>query len=399
MSAAASNPYQPPVDFDLAAPQAGDDDANIPFCGSMTLEEGRQAEELLTGKPRGGTVSNGQILGLLGTAGMLLGMMAWEAIVYDEPDQLLEVALGGGSVAALAGACVFHRGRREAQNQQLKADQQGAFTVMAGRVTREGVDFLIEDFPVSYRWEDFAGIRLSRDTGILYVSYPKEVDYIAASMFSERRQWEQARERLQRCLPRLGRFPRLSGRRTSPRMTHISAGTQALNQEDWPRAVAEFEQALTIVPDDIQALRGRMVAAVAGGDVEQGWRAIQDVTTRGFEDAVTRRLRSGILILKRDYENALVDLNDLLQDLPEDPDLLRDRGLVYLKLGRVEDSLRDSQAALQRNAADFVAMNNLGAALLEAGRVDDAVDRLQAAIELAPPGFERPRELLAMAQA
>ena len=199
-------------------------------------------------------------------------------------------------------------------------------------------------------------------------------------------------------MPILGRISVFSIRKSSKPMVHIAAGTQALNRQQWEESLEHFEQALLLNLADAQTLGGKMVAAVGTQDTELSWRAIRDVVAGGVEDELARRLRARVLIDRGCFQEALDDLERLNEETPKDLDLIRDRGLVIYKLGRLQEALRDSETALKLNPKDILAMNNHGAALLDLGRPAEAVEYLEAAIELAPE-FERPRELLAKAQA
>jgi Flp pilus assembly protein TadD len=80
----------------------------------------------------------------------------------------------------------------------------------------------------------------------------------------------------------------------------------------------------------------------------------------------------------------------LIERDSDDSEVLRDRGLAYLKLGRLELALKDTDAALELAATDAVAWNNRGAILIELGRFDEATETLKKAVEL-DPGFDRPK--------
>lgn len=396
MTESATNPYQAPTE--AAGSTAIPVTEPISFGGSMTLEEGWQIDELLTGRQRGGTVSPGPVWGLAGAALLLTGILGWDALVYGEADMLLEMLAGVGLVGVALCVAVLHRARRTATHARLKDERSGAFSDIAGRVRSDGIDFLSGDLPVRYQWDDFVGAKLGRDAAVLYVSYPRELNYLAASMFSDPSGWEQAREAIRESVPLIGRFPRLSLREASPRMSFVTAGARALDESDWPAALAAFDNALAIAPDDAQALQGRLIAALGLQDIPLASEAAEQAASHGLQDCVTRRLRATVLLQCDDYAGAFTELNWLLQQAPEDADLLRDRGLAHFKLGRYDDAARDAAEAIRRNPEDFVALNNHGAALLEIGRRDDAIRSLHAAIALAPPEFERPRELLALAK-
>lgn len=365
-------------------------DAPISFSGSITEPEGWQLDQLLRGTTTR-PVDTRQLV-LCVVLGMLIaGFLGYEAIVYEEPEQLLYIGLGCLVVAMVA----LQSWSLKRNIQRWKRNGEGMFAALRGHVTEDGIEYLIGQLPVRYRWDDFVGCRLSDDTLVLYLAYPRDVNPLAASLFDSPDHWRIIKSTVQRNVPRLGRFPQLQKRHKSQRWQYTSAGARALDKRDWRVALHSFDKALSLEPSDAQALQGHFIAAVALQEFDLAATSIAQIESLGPPDAITRRMRVQVLLAKEQYAKALEDLNWLIENAAtDDADLWRDRGLVLLKLGQLDDALRDTSHAIEINRQDSVAWNNRGKILLELNRVDLAIENLQEAIRINPE-FERPRELLA----
>jgi tetratricopeptide (TPR) repeat protein len=367
----------------------------------MSETEGEQVEHLLKGRPArsaaAAAISSSQLawIGILFL--LLVGFSGYQAILYDEYDQLLNVLFSVGTVVVVLWATVHAQRSSRNVRQRLKQERAGAFTDLTGRVTDVGVEYVFGAYPIRYAWDDFVGCRIAEDAAVLYVDYPKKVNFLAASLFDDPDQWQAVRALLSANVPKLTRLPRLQARRTSQRMNHLESGIRALDQQSWQRALDEFDAALRFDPSDGQALQGRMVAAVALRDFERALTAVEDVVALGPPDATTRRMRMTVMLNLERYDEAMDDLDWLLQKEPQDGDLLRDRGFAWIKLEQYERALEDTTAAIELNPEDFVALSNRGFIFIRQQRYQDAAADLENAIRLEPK-FERAHELLAEAK-
>ena len=350
----------------------------------MELEEGRQADQLMRGKKLADTTDRKMLLRGIILALALFAWFGWEAIVYDELDQLLVPAVQLIALAAVCAGVWWYQQNRDAKHEQLKAAKQGAFMHVAGRVHADGIDYLSGDFPVKYQWEDLVGCRVADDVALLYVSFPRQMNYVAASYFDSAQQWQAAKAMIMQNVPTIRPGALRAPRKESPRMTHVAAAVQKLNRHQWPKAVAEFDAVLAIEPSNAQAISGRLIALAASGDFDGASHAAEDSIEHGVNDPTTRLMRTRVMITKERFAEAIPDLNWLVEHRASDAEPLRDRGLVNLKLGRCEDALEDLTKALELNGDDALAFNNRGATLIELGRTNEAIIDLERALEIDP---------------
>jgi tetratricopeptide (TPR) repeat protein len=78
-----------------------------------------------------------------------------------------------------------------------------------------------------------------------------------------------------------------------------------------------------------------------------------------------------------DLTNALADCNEALRLKPDLYDALDSRGLVYLKLGRYADAIRDYDTSLEKNPRSVSSLFGRGVALKRSGG-DGSADLKQA---------------------
>lgn len=390
------NPYEAPAEPQPLPRQMSD--RELTFAGSMTMEEANQFEHLIPG-PKRRSVSKFDWLILTGALVCVCGWTVWEVIVYGEIDFALESVLGVVTIGGFMFALWFMERQRKQAVQKCYEEKTGAFTNIAGERTPNGVRFLAADYPVDYDWQDFAGYRAAEDVVALYVQYPTQYNFVAASYFEHRCDWEQFKEEVQEQLAPISKMA--FRKSSSQKMSHVVEGIDHLNHERWTASITAFNRALEINPNEAQALRGRGLAHLHNQDVLAASADFDRVIESMEEpDMLTRRLRSATLLATEQYERALEDLEMLSEHFPKDPDVLRDFGLALQKLGQLDAAEQNYNRAIQLNDQDGLAYNNRGATLIELGRLEEAIADLERAIELVPDvpnpykHLDRAREML-----
>ena len=348
-----SNPYSPPAVAPVVLPGVLHS-GPISFHGAMTEDEGHQADQLMRGKKLAAKTDRKMLLQGTLLALAIFVWLGYEAVVYDELDLLFPSAVQILAVAAVFVGVWWYQKRRDQQHADLKVAEKGVFSRMSGRLHTEGIEFLANDFPVKYEWEDFVGCRIADDVVLLYVDFPREMNFLAASYFAISDQWQTAKALIEQNVPKIGPSSLRAPRAKTKRMTHIAAGIGYLNQQAWQKAVAEFDAVLAIDATNTQALRGRIVAFINLQDMDSALTAAESAAEHGVNDPLTRRMRASVMIAKERFAESLSDLNWLIERNPNDSDSLRDRGLVNLKLGNAEDSLVDlSRSIVPISVADY----------------------------------------------
>ncbi len=117
--------------------------------------------------------------------------------------------------------------------------------------------------------------------------------------------------------------------------------------------------------------------AAARAEVE---RALADDPSRSLElYALTLRAKGG------DFEGAVAQLQAMIEERPEDDELIYNLGVIYGEAQRVDEALEYMQLALDRNPDNASALNYIGYTWAERGiRLDDAERMVVRATELRP---------------
>jgi tetratricopeptide (TPR) repeat protein len=147
----------------------------------------------------------------------------------------------------------------------------------------------------------------------------------------------------------------------------------------WYEQVTEGEQAL-------DAVTRRAVVLGELGRIEEG-RGLMARMRREMPMFGTRFfLAEGEMLLQADAgAEALALYDQALREIPDDPDLLYGRSLVYERLRNVREAEADLRRILARDQDDARAMNALGYMLtVHTERLDEARKLIERALELTP---------------
>ena len=130
---------------------------------------------------------------------------------------------------------------------------------------------------------------------------------------------------------------------------HVIGEAYAI-QHDWPRAVAEFQQILTIAPGSVDA-------------------------AEGLADA---------LFAQQAFDAAIVHYRDVLRIRPADRSALGRVGIAFAATGRSDEALAAFARAVALAPDDAEARRNLATARLDRQETAEAVRQAKAAVAIAP---------------
>lgn len=207
-------------------------------------------------------------------------------------------------------------------------------------------------------------------------SQPENPDahYLLGALLGERGEIQAAGAHLERVL-------RANGRHAG---AHAACGNLHLMQNEYGLAIASYEQALALDPDDAAAHSNLGLAAQAVGRQQMAW----DHFLRAYELApqipdLLKNLTLSYLALDR-YEDAERWLKAILAHTPRNFEALRCLGLVLQKTHRPDEALGFYEKAGDDGAKDPEFMNNFGIVLQDLGRLDEAIAKYDAALALKP---------------
>lgn len=150
------------------------------------------------------------------------------------------------------------------------------------------------------------------------------------------------------------------------------------------RAIADFDHALTIAPDFAEAFNNRGMAWSNLGEYDK---AIAD-----FSRAVSLRPghvapltnRGTAWRNKGEFDKAIVDFDHALAISPGDTAVLINRGNAWRDRGDLDKAIADYTQAISIDAADTDAMNNRGVAWLDKGEYERAIADYSLALRIKP---------------
>ena len=166
--------------------------------------------------------------------------------------------------------------------------------------------------------------------------------------------------------------------------SHIGRGDAHRALGDLDAALADLDEAVRMGPGYPRAFasRGRLLE-----DLKQDDRAEADYTRAVQIDpnyAFAYRLRGGLRSRVGRNAEALEDFEAVARLRPDDPETLKDRGGVLVRMGRNREALAALDRAIQIDPKNAKAYQNRGAAYNNLARYDEAVADLDRAIALDP---------------
>jgi len=166
----------------------------------------------------------------------------------------------------------------------------------------------------------------------------------------------------------LGNISRLEGDYFAELAQHGNA------KQEYLEAIAAYNTALQLAPDDVNALNNKGIALQSLGDLQSQLSQHQDALLS--------------------YENAIASYNAALQLAPDHVSALSNKGIALARLGELQSQLSQHQdallsyenaiaaynAALQIASDDISALNNKGLALLSLGELQSQLSQHQDAL-------------------
>lgn len=182
-----------------------------------------------------------------------------------------------------------------------------------------------------------------------------------------------------------GQFERLARHESRRDAAYYYLGRIAESQERYTDAMASYRQ----VRQGENRLNAQIrigVLLADGGDVEAARRHLHGVRSESTQDAVRIYITEANLLTRTARHEEAMDIYDAsLEEFPGNSDLLYSRGMLAVRMDRLDIMERDMRAIIEREPDHAEALNALGYTLADrTDRFEEAYALIKRAIELKP---------------
>jgi len=137
-----------------------------------------------------------------------------------------------------------------------------------------------------------------------------------------------------------------------------SSAIDAALMADWPRALADADQAIALAPNDAEAYNGRCWIRIRMNDVKGAKQDCATALAMSSNDPHIRDTRADILIRERDYKGVIADEDAAVDAYPSLPFGFAGRCAAERDLGEISLALADCRRAvgLERDNGEWLVL-------------------------------------------
>lgn len=166
--------------------------------------------------------------------------------------------------------------------------------------------------------------------------------------------------------------------------TYVSSGVEHKNKGELDAALADYERALAIDPDNVKAYINRGLLRSIRGELEAAEADDTKALTLDPDNATAYNNRGFDRIKRGVYDAAIADLEKAIALDPSDAYAYNNRGHALSELGRYEEALADYDKSIALDPKNAYAYSNRGLSRYEVGDHARAVADFDKALELDP---------------
>lgn len=156
----------------------------------------------------------------------------------------------------------------------------------------------------------------------------------------------------------------------------------------YEKAIAEWEKAVKLSPEDTEAHNNLGVALAGAGQFDEAIAHYQKALAARPDSADVHNNIGRALIAKGRIEEAIGHYQKALAVAPSSAEIHNNLGFALLRNGRLNDAIGHLQEALVDDPGFAEAHYNLGVALVQKGRLDEAITHYQKALAADPDSAE-----------
>jgi len=154
-------------------------------------------------------------------------------------------------------------------------------------------------------------------------------------------------------------------------------------QGDFEKAVEQFTKVLELQPGSLLPLIHRAEAYLFSGKLEEALADVDQVLDKQPEPAA-RRIRAEVLAQQNRLDDAIREIQQLTESLPNLAELRMQIGLYYLLNKQPAKAIEAYGEALAIDENNFLALRSRGDAYLNMGKHVEAIKDFEAALKLEP---------------
>jgi tetratricopeptide (TPR) repeat protein len=167
-------------------------------------------------------------------------------------------------------------------------------------------------------------------------------------------------------------------------LAYNNRGSAYLFKKDYDRAIADFNQAIKLQPDRINAYLNRAAAYLSKQDYDRALADVNRVIQLQPDFALAYVNRATVYLLKQDYERGLEDLSQAIKLQPNLAFAYLKRGAIYDTKGDDELALKDYNEAIKLQPNSGTSYTVRGDLYSDKGGYDRAIADFNQAIKLQP---------------
>ena len=171
-------------------------------------------------------------------------------------------------------------------------------------------------------------------------------------------------------------------------LVYSNRGYAYLSKQDYDRALADFNHAITLQPKRVLAYLNRAVVYFKKQDYDRALADLNHAIERQPTFALAYWKRADVYYLKDDYDRALADLNQAITLQPHAAFFYLNRGEVYAKRDDQARAIADYSEAIKLQPDLMAAYLDRGRSYREQGDNNRALADYNEALQLAPDNAE-----------
>ena len=165
---------------------------------------------------------------------------------------------------------------------------------------------------------------------------------------------------------------------------HVELGIEYAEKDELQKAIAEFERAIELDPNNADAYRNLGTVTYRSGRAEDAMTAYEQAVELNPNHGEAYGDLTWVYIELGKLPEAIVAGEKAVELAPDYAAAHNNLGIAYARQDRIEEAIGEYQEAIRLNPNDADAHKNLGNAYLSQDLLDDAIDAYQEAIRIEP---------------